>query len=955
MGLAAALTLPAQRAAALDPSIAVTQYVKTVWRAPQTLPHDDVSAVLQTRDGYLWVGTVEGLARFDGVRSVVFSKANAPAFTNNWIRCILEDRNGRLWIGTYGGGLVCRDGERFARCGTALGLTSDIVFALLEERDGRILAATPGGVFGWSGGQFAREPGTEAVGGTVRALLRDRTGSLWIGASDGLYRLRDGRLDRLTTADGLTDDTVMCLAEDEGSLWIGTERGGVVRRTHDGRISAITPAEGLAHERIWSLATDRDGNVWIGTDGGGLQRLHDGRLSLWSTRNGFDGDFIWAIREDREGGLWVATNGGGLIRLKNPRALTFTTREGLPSDFVWSLRRTGDGGLWVGTEDAGLARIDGDQVRVLTVRDGLPSNHVKALLDRPDGSLWLGGGAGLARVRDGRVERLEIAGLPRDRVAALVEDAEGSVWVGHGSQLSRMQGERVTASFPAADVSDILVARDGTVWAAFLGGLMRIRSGSPEVYTAAQGLVNEAVTALFEAPDGSVWAATRGGLVRARGGRLTTITSRQGLEDDAIVSALLDDQGQVWLGSNRGLARVALRELEDVLAGKLARVTCATLGLDDGLKSVEVNMAHSARWKDPDGHLWFATRGGLVTVDPAQLKPVRRPLAVAIEEVLADEKPLSPWGGWMLPPGTRRLEIRYTAFSFLSPERIRFRRRLEDFDDTWVDAGTRRTVEYTNLEHGSYTFRVSAASADGPWPDTGATLAFTVAPRLQEETWVRVLVVLFFAVVGPFFYLSRTQRLERQKADLERLVESRTSELATANERLAQLSREDPLTGLANRRRLDQALADEWRRAHRMRAPLSLLLLDVDQFKSYNDHLGHLAGDACLKAVAAAVADAHTRSGELVARYGGEEFAVLIPGADLQAALASAEHVRRRIEELALPHPRSQVSEVVTVSVGAACLQPSDGGAPPDLVAAADRALYAAKERGRNRVEATPD
>ena len=266
-------------------------------------------------------------------------------------------------------------------------------------------------------------------------------------------------------------------------------------------------------------------------------------------------------------------------------------------------------------------------------------------------------------------------------------------------------------------------------------------------------------------------------------------------------------------------------------------------------------------------------------------------------------------------------------------------------------AGSRRIAYYTRLPHGRYRFRVIASNNDGIWNEEGAILDFAVEPRLHEATWFRATALLLFAVAGPLFYRFRVRHLNQQKAALERLVASRTAEVEAANAQLARLAREDGLTGVANRRTFDASLDEEWRRAQRTEKSVSLVLLDIDAFKAFNDQSGHQAGDACLRAVAQAISDAHRRAGELVARYGGEELAVVLPGVSQGEALAAAEALRLRILDLALPHPGSPVAPFVTISAGVGCAQPAVGGDPADLVAAADRALYRAKERGRNRVE----
>ena len=943
--------LLARGACALDPALQITQYVQSVWRAPQTLPHDDVTAIVQTRDGYLWVGTVEGLVRFDGVRSVVFDKSNTPAFANNWVRALLEDREGRLWIGTLGGGLVCRERGGFVRYGEGQGLPSDVVSALWEDANGRVWAGTYGaGFLRFENGKFLREPGTEAAARvSVRSLVGDRAGALWIGTETGLYRFSDGALKRFGKEDGLTDDTVISLAADDGGLWIGTGAGGL-NRLVGGR---FTRMQGLSHERIWSLATDRDGNLWIGTDGGGLDRLSRGHVTVFSTKNGLANDYVWAIREDREGNLWVGTNGGGLNCLKNPRIIPWTAREGLPSDFVWTIRRTGDGSLWLGTEDAGIARIRDGGIAAF----GLPGS-AKCLLDRPDGSLWIGGTGGLHVWKNGRIGPAIPIGAP-EVIDCMAEDRDGALWLGTNNRgIRRWKDGRLSAfsrenGLSGDGITSLLAARDGKLWVSSVGGLDWIQDGTPHALTKADGLPSAYVTSVFEGPDGAIWAGTRGGLVRVKDGRIASVTSRQGLLDDAIVVAILGDDGFVWMGTNRGLFRTPLRQVEDVMAGRRDRVVCTAYGLDDGMKSVEVNGTGRGGWKDPDGRLWFATRGGVVSVESTRLRRNLVPPPVVIEEAQADGRTLPEGGGWKIPPGVRRLDFRYTALSLLSPSTTVFKHRLDGFDPDWVDAGRDRDTTYTNLPAGRYRFRVAAGNSDGFWNEEGVGIEFEIEPRFYERVGFRVLVVLFFAVVGPLYYSIRVRRLHRQRDELERLVTDRTAEVRAVNERLAHLAREDGLTGVANRRRFDEALDEEWRRAIRYKSPLSHLIFDIDLFKSYNDVLGHLAGDDCLKAVARTTAEVCQRAGEVVARYGGEEFAVLMPNVLPEEARIVAETVRSRVEASGIPHPASSVGAVVTVSVGVASIRPAVGGSSAELVSEADRALYLAKESGRNRVESS--
>ena len=713
-----------------------------------------------------------------------------------------------------------------------------------------------------------------------------------------------------------------------------------------------------------ALLEDREGNLWIGTDGGGLNRLTDGVFTSFAEKQGLSNDTVNALHEDREGSLWIGTNLGGLNRLKDGRFTSFTTREGLSSDFARALYQDREGSLWIGTAGGGLNRLKDGLFTAFTTRQGLSNDTVFALLEDREGSLWIGTDNGLTRRRNGRFEVFTAnMGMSNDCVLALHEDREGSLWIGtFAGGLNRRKDGRFTAFTTKEGLSNDTVNvihedRQGNLWIGTRGGgLNLLKDGRFTVFTKKDGLSDDQVFTIHEDREGSLWIGTYGGGInRLKNGRFTAITSKQGLFDDVIHRIIEDDRGDVWMSSNRGIGRVSKQELDEVADGRRAHLTSVVYGTADGMRSAECNSGASAGWTTRDGRLWFPTIRGVVRIDPNHLPTNLLPPPVAIEEVRVDEKVAEPSGSLRLLPGTQTLEVHYTALSLMAPAAVRFRYRLEGFDEAWVEAGARRTAYYTKLPHGTYRFRVIASNNDGLWNEEGATLALTVAPRFHETVWFRTLAVLFFALVGPLFHRFRVRLLNRQKAELERLVAARTAEVEAANGRLAQLAREDALTGVANRRAFDTTLEDEWRRAHRLRTPLSLILLDIDSFKALNDQQGHQAGDACLRAVAQAVADAHRRAGELVARYGGEELAVILSGASRDDAGVAAENLRQRVQDLALPHPGSAVAPVVTVSAGVACVELVGPGPPADLVAAADRALYLAKQSGRNRVEISPD
>jgi diguanylate cyclase (GGDEF)-like protein len=327
---------------------------------------------------------------------------------------------------------------------------------------------------------------------------------------------------------------------------------------------------------------------------------------------------------------------------------------------------------------------------------------------------------------------------------------------------------------------------------------------------------------------------------------------------------------------------------------------------------------------------------------------------VLVEEAVADSRAIPLVGGARLQPGIARFEFRYTALSLAAPEKVAFRYRLEGFDPDWVNAGPRRTAFYTNLSSGEYRFRVMACNDDGVWNERGASVAFSIAPHFYQTPWFYVLAAVLVGLAAEGATIFRVRRLKARQKELEDLVAERTRQLEEANRGLERLSLLDPLTGIANRRHFERVLEFERKRSDRTGASLGLLMIDIDNFKAYNDELGHVAGDACLKMVVEALAGAMRGAGDLLARYGGEEFAVVMPGADLEGALSLAERLRLRVEELEIPGPAPSDSRRVTISVGVAATPDARGTSAEALVAAADRALYEAKQAGRNRVVAAP-
>lgn len=948
-------------ALALDPEKAVTQYGHDLWTVDQGLPQNSVQAVLQTKDGYIWLGTQEGLVRFDGVGFTVFDRQNAPLMKDAGVLALCEDRDGSLWIGTRSGGLLRLKANVFEAFDTSRGLPDDRIRSIYQDREGRVWVGTEAGVARLEGTRFVLPAELESHRFVVLAIA-EAEGALWLGTDgNGLVRLSADGLKVFTRQQGLSDNSVLALHTDrEGSLWIGTRHGLDLYR------GGLRPGPGRAATlaTVAAIQEDRDGSLWVGTRGSGLVRFSHGRWSRFSEKEGLSSNVVLAVYEDREGSLWVGTEGAGLNRLKDVKFTNYGKPEGVANEMIVTIYEDRRGDLWMGSYGGGLFRLRGDKVQAFTRRQGLSSDLVTTLEEDRQGNLWVGtDGGGLNRLREGTVHQIRRRdGLPSDRITAIHEDREGGLWVGtYGGGVARLRAGRFEILGPGQGLGSDLVLnitedRDGRIWIGTDGaGIAVLEGGRFRRYTTKQGLAHDSVYRILEDDDGVFWIGTYGGLSRLTDGQIVSVRRSDGLLDDRIYQILPDDRGWFWMSSNRGVFRVDKKMLNEFLDGRRKGVQSVVYGTADGMRSAECNgNTQPAGWRARDGSLWFPTTRGAVRIDPQRILTNKLPPPVVIEEVRVDKSRLALAEEVVVPPGRGEIEIHYTGLSFVAPGRVRFMYQLEGFDTEWVDARSRRVAYYTNIRPGSYVFRVTAANNDGVWDETGASLALRLRPRFYQAPWFYPLCGLAVVLLGAAAYRVRVRQLAAREAELAHLVAERTHALSQANDMLARLSYLDPLTGIANRRNFDECLELEWRRTRREGLPLSLVMVDIDKFKEYNDLYGHQRGDECLRRVAEALRAALNRPGDLCARYGGEEFAIILPGTDGSGAVLVAQALRASVVALGLENTGSTVARVLTISAGVATIQAGEPTPPPQaLLAAADAALYEAKRAGRNRVSSS--
>ncbi len=785
------LMFVAEQARGVDPDKGLSQYMLKFWNKKDGLPQNSANAVLQTRDGYIWTGTQEGLVRFDGVQFTLFDKKNTEAIKNNFIATLAEDSGGVLWMGTWGG-LVKMERGAFTFYGEAQGLTNEPVRALLIDGHALWIGTDGRGLFHYENSRFRNYTTADGLSSNhVLALCKDAKGYIWMGTDGGGLSRYDGKsFQAFTTRNGLSHNTVRSLlADSSGCLWIGTWGGGLNRLDNGtfGRVSSV-PSDAL----ITTIFSDRHGSLWIGTDAHGLYRLRGSKSETLTVRDGLPLNVIMSVCEDREGSVWIGTGGGGLGRISDCSFYSCTTRNGLPHDMIWSVYEEPDGTLWFGTDGGGVARMSRQTITVLTTRDGLAHNVVTAIYRDRKGDMWFGTRvAGLCRYAAGRFTLYpEIAAVSSNTVRCMTEDAEGCFWVGTQNGLVQLRNGRVAMvyntgnSLPNNIVRTLLAGSDSSLWIGTNEGFHRYYHGAIHTWNIKNGLGSNIVIDFYEDQERVLWIGTYGGGInRFKDGRVTAITTAQGLHDDGVFSILDDRRGHLWMSSNNGVFRVSLQELNAVADGKISKVTCTVFGEAEGMGSAECNTGQPSGFRASDGRLWFPTITGAAVVDPGRIIENTFPPPVIIERVITDGKFISTSDYPSQPdairfePGTERVEFHYTGLSYLAPEKVRFRYRLEGFDSEWIDAGSRRVAYYTNLSHGRYIFRVQACNNSGVWNDDGAVLRFYQKPFIYQTVWFYLFCGLIISGSAIGLYRFRVKQLRKRQTELEELVRIKTMQV----------------------------------------------------------------------------------------------------------------------------------------------------------------------------------
>jgi ligand-binding sensor domain-containing protein/two-component sensor histidine kinase len=799
--------LTAASLGALASTNSIARYSVRIWQSDDGLPHNSVWAVAQGAHGYLWVGTQQGLVRFDGLHFVALDESAPVELRHGWITALCVTRDGSLWIGCEGYGLARMKAGAFTHFAEADGLPSLHISSFTESQDGSLWIGTEGGVARYKDGKFTSFTDKSGLGNnSIRAICQDHEEKIRVATGRGLSSINDeGNVSTLNFGMGSVSNSLKGVCEDsKGNIWVSSNEG-ITRDGENGR-AFYSQNEGLPDRKSTVLYHDRSDRVWVGTYSG-LACLVNGEVVAKPMNEAGFGDLVYTIYEDREENLWVGAR-DGLYRLTPARFTTYTAQEGLSCNNAMSVMEDRHGAIWIGTWGGGLDEMKDGKIRTYGTTNGLTHDLVLSLHERRDGGIWVGMDfdGGLNLLREDRTNSFPKPTAPLGQVVrAIYEDREGSLWIGTGHGLNILKGGKLatytTAKGLAGNVVMVIYEdSEGRFWLGTEGGLSQWNRGKFTNFGTRDGLAHNWINAIHEDSDHVLWIGSKGGLSRFKGGKFTSYTSKQGLFSDEIYEVLEDDFGNFWMSCRTGIFRVNKRDFEAVDRGAAKTVTCTVFGKADGLVSVQCNgVAKPAGWKSRDGRLWFPTIRGVVAVD-SRIKMNDQPPPVMIEEVLADRKVQKfakeandqnsvQFAPIKIPPGRGELEIHYAALSLQAPEKNRFQYMLATVDANWIDAGNRREAFYNNLAPGSYRFHVRACNNDGVWNEAGIVLPFVLLPHFWQTWWFKLTIPVALGLVLFAWYrfrMAQLREIERLRiqiaADLHDDVGARLTKVAMVTE-----------------------------------------------------------------------------------------------------------------------------------------------------------------------------
>jgi signal transduction histidine kinase/ligand-binding sensor domain-containing protein len=760
------------------------QYQFDSWTTDNGLPQISVNSIVQTQDGFLWFATFGGLARYDGLRFEVFNTGNTKGLKSSRFIGLFEDRQTNLWITTEGQGITLYKNGKFRTFTTEDGLPDNYISRVGNDEDGNLLIHCAGKFLRWNGEIFSPISFFKNLPAT-NILHWNDNGSIWYLDGKTIRKFENGR-DR----ESFTPDFVVkrIFQDSSDRVWITSEKE-ILQLFENGKVTTFTDREVYPKFSFMSAYEDKQKDIWLIAPDAGLILYKNEKFRRYTTADGLVSNAVTCFYEDREGTLWIGTT-GGLNRMQKQTVTAYSTGNGLAADNVYPVIQDRQGRIWIGSWN-GLSVYENGRFEDVSRRFEVERAQIMSFLEDREGNLWIGTWGGDVRIiKNGKVKIFPRNQLPTAPMRVIFQDSSGNIWFGTTDGLSRTESSEAKSyvtftekdGFTGKDVLAIFEDKNKQLWIGTQSGLFKYKDGAFTKFTEADGFTGEIVRSIYEDADGVLWFGMYdSGIYRLKNGKFTHFTANEGLFDNGAFRILEDADGNFWVSCNVGIYRLKKSELNDFADGKISQVSSIFYNKRDGMLNSECNGGgQPAGIKANDGQLWFPTQKGVAVIDPKAVSLNRQPPPVVIESLLVDAKSVENTPTLTIRPEQVYLEIHYSGLSFIQPELVRFKYKLENWDGDWIDAGTRRTAYFSHLPPGRYIFRVLAANRDGVWNEQAASLEIIVLPPFYQTWWFSVVTALAVALIVFLLYRLRINLLKRAHTAKEefsrQLIESQETE-----------------------------------------------------------------------------------------------------------------------------------------------------------------------------------
>jgi len=933
-------------------SLPVSDYFTQTWSTHDGLPHNGINTISQTHDGYLWIGTWEGLARFNGREFKIFTRGSEAGLPDSAIKSLTSTPSGDLLVAGARGGLSERNNNQWSPKDPA----STMINHAIYDHDNNLWLALEGKGLLY---RNVKSQQSTIIINNIRAykIVQDNEKTIWVATNKGLYSVKNKTLvHHFDETYGLPNVPVQALLlTQEKKLIVGTQQGAYILINNF--FQPLHPQ--LSNERISSLLQDNALNIWLGTDNHGIFRLNTkkNKVEQLDDTSGLPNNKISALYQDFEQSIWVGTN-SGLFRLREAPFITLTTKQGLVDDYIRSVLSHSDGSLWIGSSK-GLNQIKHGIISTISLTHENEQISVLSLAETPEKQVLVGTyNQGLYIVTDNKLHKIMSTenGLPSNEIRTILVDSSKRLWLGTASGLVKISPDKSIevynkqSGLPASFIMALIEDDYGKIWIGTGDGIASYNQGTIQTYRLNEKFDAEYAFG-FYIEHNILWMATDRGLIQINltTNEMNAITKENGLPVDKIFQIVVDNNNTFWLTSNRGIISLARKEINNIIQGTSDHINYRLFAEGVGLLSSQANGGSTpAATLHYDGSVWIATAKGVSHVNHDRLQHLAETIIpVAIEQLNVDGKPYSISSTAILPEGASRITIHYAGLGYLMAKHIEYQTQLIGFDQDWQNKNNQTFTEFTNLAPGQYTFNMRAKYPNGQWQENIASINFVITPFYWQTNIFKLFVLISLCFILYTVYRYRMVNIEQSQVKLKDLVAQQTIELQKQAELFSYQANHDQLTGLFNRRAFDAWCNDDFAKAKINNQPLTIIILDIDHFKKVNDEYSHLIGDQVIKAIAnilLKLIQENTCQTKL-ARWGGEEFTILM-NTDENKAYDFCELIRVTVKN----YDFSNIIDDLNMTISIGLTDNSDVTEYDKMISRADQALYFAKNNGRNQV-----